>query len=159
MPQVRDYRYSAKILTIWSIPLDVTTSIGFCKTGFWYKNAECCGELKSVFRIRIHVDPYWIGSPGSGSVLGIRIRIQDCQNGVQKGTNLRFQVKKSIDHFAEGLMVLTWAWKSPINVFKAIRDWKKNLDFFFSFILVMNKDEGKLLISNFSCSLRNVLML
>jgi len=37
----------------------------------------------------------------------MQIRIQDSQNGVQKGKKLNFQVKKSIDHFAEGLMVST----------------------------------------------------
>jgi len=36
-----------------------------------------------------------------------RIRIQDSQNEVQKGKNMRFHVKKSIDHFAKGLMALT----------------------------------------------------
>jgi hypothetical protein len=38
-------------------------------------------------RIRIRVDPYLNSSPGSGSVLRIRIqnRIQDSENGVQKG--------------------------------------------------------------------------
>jgi len=55
--------------------------------------------LKPVFRIwiRIHVDlywfgtldpdldPYWFGFPGSGSVLGIRIRIQESYIGGQKG--------------------------------------------------------------------------
>jgi len=53
--------------------------------------------FKPVFRIRIHVDSYWNGSPGSGSGTAIRvrirIRIQDSQNCVQKGKkNLRFQV-------------------------------------------------------------------
>ncbi len=50
----------------------------------------------AVFQIwiRIHVDPYWNGSPGSGSIMGIRIRIQiqDSQNGVKKSKrNPRFQ--------------------------------------------------------------------
>jgi len=38
----------------------------------------------------------------------------------QKETNLRFQVEKNIDHFDEGLMALTWAWKSIIKVYRAI---------------------------------------
>jgi len=41
----------------------------------------------------------------------------------KKEKNLRYQVKKSNDHFAEGLMVFTRAWESSINVFAAICDW------------------------------------
>jgi hypothetical protein len=57
------------------------------------------------------VDPNRNGSSGSGSVLGIRIRIQDSQNGVQKGIKIcDFKLKRAFRyHFAEGLMVLTLA--------------------------------------------------
>ena len=56
--------------------------------------------------------------------------------------NLRFQVIKSNDHFAEGLMVFTRGWESSINVFfKAI----SNRNFFlyilkkYSYILAIKK--------------------
>jgi len=53
----------------------------------------------------------------------------------KKEKNLIFQVKKSIDQFADGF---TWAWKSSINVLKAICDWKKkNFKQKISLILVM----------------------
>jgi len=66
-----------------------------------------------------------------GSVLKwlpwIRIRIgnTDPDPGQSKWspkrkTNLIFQVKKSSDHFIEGLMVFTRAWESSVNVFTAI---------------------------------------
>jgi len=42
----------------------------------------------------------------------------------KKEKNLRFQVKKSTDHLAEGLMVFTRGWESSINVFTAICDLK-----------------------------------
>ena len=40
----------------------------------------------------------------------------------KKEQNLRFQVKKSNDHFAEGLMVFTWALESLTYVLKTIYD-------------------------------------
>jgi len=61
-------------------------------------------KCKAVFRIRIHVDPYWNGSPGSGYALRIRIRIQDSQNGVQNG-------KKTWDlKFKRAFTILLKAW-------------------------------------------------
>jgi len=36
----------------------------------------------------------------------------------KRGKNRWFQVKKSINHFAKGLMILTWTWKSSIDVYK-----------------------------------------
>jgi len=63
---------------------------------------------KTVFWIRIwiHVDPYQNSSPGSGSVLVIRIRIQiqDSQNGVQKGTKIiDFKLKRAL-----AILLKTW---------------------------------------------------
>jgi len=68
--------------------------------------------------------------------IGNRIRIgnTDPDSGQSKWCpkrekNLRFQVKKSNDHFAEGLMVFTQrffvftrGWESSINVFTTICD-------------------------------------
>jgi len=48
-------------------------------------------------RIRIHLDPFRYGSPGSELGIRIRIRIQDSQNGVQEKKIQRFKVEKSID--------------------------------------------------------------
>jgi len=54
--------------------------------------------LDAVFRIQIHGSgSYCNGFPGSESVLGIHIRIQDSQNGVYNGKILKFHVEMSID--------------------------------------------------------------
>jgi len=62
-------------------------------------------------------DPYTIYGSGSRRAKNIRIQL-DPDTDPQHW----FQVIKSFDHFSEGLMVLTWAWESSINVFKAIRE-------------------------------------
>jgi len=79
--------------------------------------------------IRIEMAPKWIR---------IRIGNTDPDLGQSKWCpkrekNLWFQVKKNINHFAEGLMVSTWAWKSSINVLKqqVTEKEKKMLNFFF----------------------------
>jgi len=59
-------------------------------------------------------DPYWQYGSGSRTVKIV----------YKKEKKLRFQVKKSNDHLAEGLIVFTGAWDSSINVFTAICDWK-----------------------------------
>jgi len=80
------------------------------------------GQKSSVFWIRIqnHVDPYWNGSPGSGSVLRIRIRI-----GVQKGKNSWISSWKEHWPFNESLMVFIWAWEHFLKVFVAICEEKR----------------------------------
>jgi len=67
-------------------------------------------------------DLYWQYQSGSGS--------RTVKVVPKKEKNQRVQVKKSNDHFAEGLMVFTIGWESSINVFTAIFDWKKY--FYFS---------------------------
>jgi len=57
-------------------------------------------------------DPYWEYGSGSRTVKMVS----------KKEINLRFQVKKSIDHLVEGLMILTCAQESSVNVFKAMRE-------------------------------------
>jgi len=53
-------------------------------------------KQRPVFRIWIHVDASK-GSPGSGSILGIQIRIQDSQNGVQKRKKIGdFKLKRAL---------------------------------------------------------------
>jgi len=61
-----------------------------------------------VFWIRIHVALYWHGSPGSGSELGIRIRIQDSVNDAQKEINQGYQIEKRMNHFAAGFHLTPW---------------------------------------------------
>jgi len=94
-------------------------------------------EPRVVFRIRIHVDPYWNGSPGSGSVFEIRIRIR-IQDSQKKEKNLWFQFKKRIDHFAEGMKVFPRAWESSINVLQKFV-MRNNICIFHFFFLVMKK--------------------
>jgi len=66
----------------------------------------CGSVLKWLpwIRSRIHIWQYGSGS-GSRTVKMVS----------KKEKNLRFQVKKSISHFAEGLIVFTTAWESSIN--------------------------------------------
>jgi len=73
--------------------------------------------------IRIEMAPlepdpatYW--EYGSGSGYGSKL----VKMVSKKENDLRFQVKKSIDHFVEGIMILASAQESSINVFKAVRD-------------------------------------
>jgi len=76
---------------------------------------QCVSDPDHGIRIEMApLDPYFIGNTDPHPDPG--------QSKWKK--NLRFQVQKSNDLFAEGLMVFTRGWESSINVFTAICDWK-----------------------------------
>jgi len=85
---------------------------------------QCFGSGSGSMWIRIEIsplDPDPCCQYGSGS--------RTVKMVSKKEKNLRFQFKKSNDHFAEGLMAFTRAWDSSINVFTPICDWNNIFTF------------------------------
>jgi len=78
-----------------------------------------CGSVLKMAPLDPDPDPYWQYGSGSRTVKMVS----------KKEKKLIFQVKKSNDHFVEGLMVFNRAWESSINVFTAICDWKQYFNF------------------------------